>query len=154
MITWHSVDLDSDVPTLGGVLYLGTHYRDWLRSIGGRGRSAREAGEREAFVRFAARHYGIRQIRPDAFAFVIFTSPRPFIRVFFGYNDFEDVEFPRPEWFGANGDDMPDLSDDEIGHVCMTLGQHLARAGESRSAAQLFEISRSFFAMDDDAREK
>lgn len=147
MATYHRIEIDSDAPTLGGVLYLGTHYRDWLRSIGGGMRAAREAGEKESFVRFAARHYGIR---PDAWAFVIFTSPRPFIRVFFGDSDFEELEFPRPHWLGAEGGDLPDLSDDEMGHVCMALGQHLALAGESRSAAQLFEISRAFFAMDDE----
>ena len=151
MSTYHRIEMDRTAPTLGGVLYTQTHERDWIRRIGGRGRSAREAGEKEAFVRFAARHYGVPE---DAWAFVIFTRPRPFIRCFFGDTGFSELEFPRPEWLGANGDDMPDLSDDEMGHVCMALGQHLARAGESRSAAQLFEISRAFFAMDDDAREK
>lgn len=147
MLTYHRMEIDSTAPTLGGVLYTQTNDRDWIRSIGGRGRSAREAGEKEAFVRFATRHYGIRE---DAWAFVIFTRPRPFIRVFFGDTGFEELEFPRPHWLGATGGDLPDLSDDEMGNVCMALGQHLALAGESRSAAQLFEISRAFFAMDDE----
>lgn len=140
MATYHRIALDSDAPTLGGVLYLGTPYRDWSG-----GRSARKAFEKDAYIRFAARHYGIRS---DAWAFVIFTRPRPFIRVFFGDFEWEELEFPRPHWLGASGGDLPDLSDDEMGNVCMALGQQLARAGESRSAAQLFEISRAFFAMD------
>lgn len=146
-MTYHRVDLDSGAPTLGGVLYLDTHERDWLRRIGGGRRSLREAGEKEAFISFAARHYGIPE---GAFAFVTFTRPKPFIRVLFGDTSFEELEFPRPHWIGARGGDLPDLSDDEMGNVCMILGQHLALAGESRSASQLFEIARAFFAMDDE----